>query len=338
MPTITEVLYPLFPREIGLRPPSREYFKRELIKTRNGFYRFINEYSGLYELFTSVYDQTKTINKIFIDIDSYDTLQNSLITAKKVYKKATEELNLPVIPIFSGLKGFHLYVLLKPKRYNNSADLLTSVTLDLVSNGTKDEFGVSKVLECIDERFIGAINSLCRIPNTERPGMNTFCVPLPQNFLELSLKQIIQLSKTKRYPKYNFNGYRFCYLTDLTDLKDKVIEQREVEEEIKSENFFPKHGDVRKYLKPMLPPCLYNEILKEEPSHDIRVAVTAKLLKIMEPKQIVGIFSRLGWVDYEERRTSYQVRKILQKGLNNYSCKRLSVLTNSRYCQGCDWK
>jgi hypothetical protein len=335
---ITEILYPGFPREIGLRPQSREYFKRELIKTRNGFYRFINEYSGSYELFTSVYDQTKTINKIFVDVDSYTTLQKSLETAKKVYKKATQELNLPVIPIFSGLKGFHLYVLLKPKRYNNPADLLTNVTLNLVSNGTKDEFGISKVLECIDEKFIGATNSLCRIPNTERPGMNTFCVPLPQNFLELSLKQIIQLSKTKRYPKYNFNGYRFCYLTDLTDIKDNVIQQRETEEEIESENFFPKHGDVRKYLRPLLPPCLYNEILLQEPSHEIRVAVTAKLLKIMEPKQIVGIFSRLGWVDYEERRTSYQVRKILQKGLNNYSCKRLSVLTNGKYCEGCDWR
>ena len=335
---ITEILYPSFPREIGLRPQTREDFKRELIKTKNGFYRFINEYSGSYELFTSLYDKTGITDKIFIDIDSYDGLNDALETAKKVYKKATEELNLPVIPIFSGLKGFHLYVLLKPKRYNNPADLLTNVTLNLVSNGTKDEFGVSKVLECIDEKFIGATNSLCRIPNTERPGMNTFCVPLPQNFLDLTLKQIIQLSKTKRYPKYNFNGYRFCYLTDLTDLKDKVIERREIEEEIKSENFFPKYGDVRKYLKPLLPPCLYNEILMQEPSHEIRVAVTAKLLKIMEPRQIVGIFSRLGWVDYEERKTSYQVRKILQKGLNNYSCKRLSVLTNSKYCDGCDWK
>lgn len=335
---ITEILYPSFPREIGLRPQTREYFKRELIKTKNGFYRFINEYSGSFELFTSVYEQDKQIDKIFIDVDSYTTLQKSLETAKKVYKKATQELNLPVIPIFSGLKGFHLYVLLKPKQYNNPSYLLTSVTLGLVSNGTKDEFGVSKVLECIDERFIGATNSLCRIPNTERPGMNTFCVPLPQNFLDLTLKQIIQLSKTKRYPKYDFNGYKFYFLTDLTDLKDKVIEQREVEEEIKSENFFPKHGDVRKYLKPLLSPCLYNEILKQEPTHEIRVATTVKLLKIMEPKQIVVIFSRLGWVDYEERRTSYQVRKILQKGLNNYSCKRLSVLTKSRYCDGCDWK
>ena len=338
MPTAIEILYSLFPREIGLRPPTREYFKRELIKTKNGFYRFINEYSGLYEIFTSVYDQDKTINKIFIDVDSYTTLQKSLETAKKVYKKATEELNLPVIPIFSGFKGFHLYILLKPKRYNNPADLLTNVTLDLVTNGTKDDFGISKVLECIDEKFIGATNSLCRIPNTERPGMNTFCVPLPQNFLELTLKQIIQLSKTKRYPKYEFNGYRFCYLTDLTDMKDEVIQQREPEEEIKSENFFPKHGNVKKYLRPLLPPCLFNEILMEEPSHEIRVAVTVKLLKIMEPKQIVGIFSRLKWVDYEERRTSYQVRKILQKGLNNYSCKRLSVLTNNKYCNGCDWK
>lgn len=338
MPTTIEILYSLFPREIGLRPLSREYFKRELIKTKNGFYRFINEYSGSYELFTSLYDKTGITDKIFIDIDSYDGLNDALETAKKVYKKATEELNLPVIPIFSGLKGFHLYVLLKPKRYNNPADLLTNVTLNLVSNGTKDEFGITKVLECIDEKFIGATNSLCRIPNTERPGMNTFCIPLPQNFLELTLKQIIQLSKTKRYPKYNFNGYRFCYLTDLTDLKDKVIERREVEEEIKSENFFPKYGDVQKYLKPLLPPCLYNEILMEEPSHEIRVAVTAKLLKIMKPVQIVGIFSRLEWVDYEERRTSYQVRKILQKGLNNYSCKRLSVLTNNKYCGECDWK
>jgi len=338
MPLTTEILYSLFPREIGLRPLSREYFKRDIVKTRNGFYKFINEYSGSYELFTSVYDKTKTINKIFVDIDSYDTLQNSLETAKKVYKKATEELNLPVIPIFSGLKGFHLYVLLKPKRYNNPADLLTNVTLDLVSNGTKDEFGVNKVLDCIDEKFIGATNSLCRIPNTERLGVNAFCIPLPQNFLQLSLKQIIRLSKTKRYPKYDFNGYRFCYLTDLTDMKDNVIEQREPEDEIKSENFFPKHGDVRKYLKPLLPPCLYNEILMQEPSHEVRVAVTVKLLKIMESKQIVGIFSRLKWVDFEERRTSYQVRKIQQKGLNNYSCKRLSILTNNKYCKGCDWR
>ena len=337
MPSIVEILYPSFPREIGLRPSTREYFKRELIKTKNSFYKFINEYSGSYEIFTSVYDQTKTINKIFVDIDSYTTLQKSLETAKKVYKKATEELNLPIVPIFSGLKGFHLYILLKPKRYSNPSDLLTSVTLDLVSNGTKDEFGINKILECIDEKFIGSINTLCRIPNTERPGMNTFCVPLPQNFLELTLKQIIKLSKTKRYPKYDFNGYRFCYLTDLTDVKDKVIEQREPEEEIKSENFFPKYGDVRKYLKPLLPPCLYNEILKEEPSHEIRVGTTVRLLRVLEPEQIVKIFGRLEWIDFDYRKTVYQVRKIMQKQLNCYSCKRLSILTNNRYCRNCNW-
>ena len=334
---ITEILYPSFPREIGLRPQSREYFKRELIKTRSGFYRFINEYSGSFELFTSVYQQDKQIDKIFVDVDSYGVLDDALETAKKVYKKTTEELNLPVIPIFSGLKGFHLYILLKPKRYNNPADLLTNVTLNLVSNGTKDEFGVSKVLECIDEKFIGATNSLCRIPNTERPGMNTFCVPLPQNFLDLTLKQIIQLSKTKRYPKYNFNGYKFCYLTDLTDMKDRVIDQREPEEEIKSENFFPKHGDVRKYLKPLLPPCLYNEILKEEPSHEIRVGTTVRLLRVLEPEQIVKIFGRLEWIDFDYRKTVYQVRKIMQKQLNSYSCKRLSILTKNRYCRNCNW-
>ena len=341
---VIDVLFRHFPRVVGFRPATREFFKRKKVTTRLEFLKLINRYSGTYEIFTSIYDNDKTIDKIFIDIDSYDTLDRALNIAKRLYEKLTVSMKLPVIPVFSGMKGFHLHILLKPKQYEHASDLLTNATLQLVTEKT-DEEGIGQVIECVDQRFIGAINSLCRVPNTERIGLNAYCVSLPQSFLDLSLKEIIKLSKSKQTFEYDFSGYKFCYLTELINDQDifsdvdRTYNTKEFDKVgFDRINFFPKSGDVKRYLKPLLPPCLFNEIIKPEPSHAIRVATTAFLLMFLEPKQIENIFSRLGWVDYNQRMTHYQVQNISQRAIRPFSCKKLSFLTASKYCNKCNFK
>jgi len=85
-----------------------------------------------------------------------------------------------------------------------------------------------------------------------------------------------------------------------------------------------KVSDIHKYLKYIIRPCLYKQIIKSHPSHTVRVATTIDLLQFLNPQQIHDIYARLKWNDFISSYTLYQIESC--KGLESYGYKKLRRL------------
>jgi len=329
----TKILFYPFYRRVG-NPSQR------LIRNIREFEKFLIENNGINDCFIAVYDIRHTIDKIFFDLDILD-----IKLAGKFYNYL-RELGFSVIPVFSGKKGFHFYVPLKPMRFEDRNEAIA--WLRKVSYTWIDESGLYRKekhykVPLFDTRIIGDINRLTRVPNTLRPPENiTYCTYLPEDFETMTLEELFEHAKQPH--EYNYEIKRKCKITEIETsdaIYDYLVTYNPVEFEVPDS--YESHleridVDVRKYLKYLLRPCIYTWLLTEEPPHDIRTAATIDLLHAdFTPEEIIYIYSRLKWTDWDERKTRYHVYKIASKTwLKPYSCKRLKELG---YCLGkeCDW-
>jgi len=282
-----------FPREIGC--------KRNLVRTPNEFEREVDMINGVDEAFTNVNPINGNINKIFIDFDGPFSLEE----AKTVYTYLCSQ-NIPCIPVASGKKGIHIYILLKERKGEDNKEVLYKATKSIL-------------LEClpksksVDSHVIGDIRRLCRIPNTLRPPENmNYCTYLPpyKGFLEMNNTDILWYMKgTHNYQLKDFIGAHPSY-----PKFDELVSEKVDSEQITFTNFddeqSPKFSD-NELLKRLLRPCLYRLMTVEEPRHKIRVAATADLLRSdVSPNMILEMYRSLNWRDFDELWTRYQIQHI----------------------------
>jgi len=329
----TKILFYPFYREVG--NPARK-----IVRNIREFYKFIVENNGINDCFVAVYDLRYRIDKIYFDLDILDI--------KLAYKFYTylKGLGLSVIPVFSGKKGFHFYVLLKPMRFKDRDEAIAR--LREISFTWIDESGLYRKennykVSYLDTRVIGDLRRLTRVPNTLRPPENiTYCTYLPEDFGSMSLTELFEYIKQPHEVEYEIK--RNVKLTDIetTDaIYDYMISHHPSEHISFDQDVSHLEKidiDVRKFLKFLLRPCLYEWILTEEPPHDIRTAATIDLLRAdFTPEEIIYLYSKLKWIDYDYRKTRYHVYRIASKSwLKPYSCKKLRMMG---YCLGeeCDW-
>lgn len=309
---LTLMLFGEFPREVG-NP------KRRNIYNVYQFEKFIVENNGIRDCFVSIYPKSGVVDKIFFDLDGKDSLRY----AKKLFGYLQGNGYSTVI-IASGKKGYHIHLLLKPSSYFNAKEILTKVTHSILFSA----FGKDKKAWAhIDPHIIGDVRRLCRIPNTLRPPENrNWCVPLPSDrFLDMDEVEVANYIKKPHFSDYVPNGTR-PKLTDFPmeeEDDDFIYEAFKTESKSYSPEFLKRHNE---FLANILRPCLYNRIITEHPSHAVRVATTVDLLKVanLTVDQIVEIYSKLGWEDWDERITRQQIESC--KKLKPYGCKKLRQL------------
>jgi len=316
-------------------------FFREVGKSRRVVYNLkewlneIDKLNGFDDVFTSVYPLDGTIDKIFFDIDDKD-IEKAFEVAAKLYSWLRDN-GFTVIPIATGKKGFQLHVLLEPLRYSNlcekkKKELLANAAYYIIEKaGLTDEDG--EPMSQIDTHVIGDVRRLCRVPNTLRPPENkSFCVFLPPNFDEMGIDDVVEYTKHLSL-EYNYEINELKNLFDfpivLTEKRKKKIARMDARRLRAPEN-------IREYLKRLLRPCIFEELLRAEPYHFIRVAATIDLLRLgFTIDEIVKMYSLLGWTDFDYDKTRYQVEHIAEKGYSPYSCKKLRKLLGNRYCEKC---
>jgi len=189
----TKVLFSPFFREVG-----NPY--RRVIRSYQEFLRFVNQNNGIRDCFVSVYDLNYRIDKIFFDLDYLD-----IKTAWRFYEFVTEELNLSCVPIASGKKGFHFYVLFKPKRFKQLDEAIATirkVAFTIIDEGKfyvkHDGFKRS----IFDTKVIGDLRRMTRIPNTMRTECRTYCTYLPPDFGYMSLDDLLNHIKEPHEYEY----------------------------------------------------------------------------------------------------------------------------------------
>ena len=311
-------LFPFFPRRIGI--PKRTGLISVEISSEKYFFKYYQLYrfspNGFH---VSVYDSTKypVIDKILFEFDGKDL--------NEVFEEVKHFINqiqgkFEYVVFFSGKKGFHVYILLKPEELPlETAKLMLK---QFVSQYLSD-------FKFLDSTKTGVVGCLIRVPNT-RNG-NRFCVPLPNDFVDWQTHEILQWSKEPKRLRISFPS-DLPSLSELTDLSSSVANfNLESNGKLIEINYLPSFD----LLKPLLRPCTFYEIQTSNPPHIVRFNFVAELLQLgLSPKSIHKIIKeQLNWSDYDEEKTAYYINYIYQRKLLPYGCRKTSCVVNcSKYC------
>lgn len=299
MDNTTKRLFGRFPREVYLwrkMVNSLEELQREL---KNGAKHI------------AIYDKDFIIDKVVLDIDS-KSVEESLRDAGEIINRAKNE-GVSYIPVFSGRRGFHLYLLF------NSIQSPNIETGRYIVETAQRYFSVG--VKNVDSQIIGDIRHLIRIPNTHHEKSNCYCTYLPLDFIDWEPSEIVDWAKEPHDIHYAL-GKNEVELRNFINIIGRV--ERETFDLKKPD--LPQHKiprDVRGMLEGLIRPCLINEIFND-PNHKIRteLAVELKLLGY-GASSIVEIISRLGWKNFDRKTTEYQIRRICEGDLKPMTNKTL---------------
>lgn len=319
MNTLLLTLFPYFPRRVGI--PSF------IIDSELRFFEYISKYNGTpMGCHTSIYDCSShpIIDKLVFDFDggrrgeklrdAFDEVRNFVDMLKRN--------KYSYIPVFSGRKGFHVYVMLKP------SELSVETAKPLLKFAHENLAGEYRY---VDRHKFGVVNSMIRIPNTLNGKL--YCTYLPLHFDELSIGEILRYATTPHIVEYKFNGSRYPLLTDIAEITLQEIHEGKRLEKLDSNH--PKIPSVR-LLRHLIRPCVFEEITKNpEPTHIARVSLVAELSHLgYTQREIFEIIRRLNWSDFDPEFTMYQIRNIVEKDLLPPSCNKLRRILK---CYNCGW-
>ncbi len=339
---VTYMLFNRFPREMGLPYKVPVYSWRDVE-------RIVEENNGKRDIFISLYDTaTYTINKMMFDLDILD-----IELAGKFYRYLRKKERLPTIPLFTGKKGFHFYVLLKPEYFSDkdvAKALLRKVAFTLVDKAgmytVVEDNGFKYKVSFLDTSVFGDLRRSARMPNTLRPPENlTYAVYLPEDFYKWSLEELFLWAKS---PHYDIE-YKFVVRKKLSDLEAsdviydylavpqvtysqiKIIKETSLEGKEKSE--------LVRYLSKIIRPCILNNLLKPTPPY---IAVLAAVIDLMwagfSKEDTLRILAKFNWLNYNELIPNYiDIDYIYRRGLLPYKCRKLKEyglcnLPEDEYC------
>ncbi|UYL64948.1 MAG: hypothetical protein EJNHJLOP_00059 [Methanophagales virus PBV082] len=326
---LTDLLfYPFFPREIGV--PYEQYFQRRTYTTVSEFFEKIDEarrsgkevYAGVYALD----DERVVIDRIAFDIDA-----QSLFTARKVALKLCSILNsleLQPVVVFSGRKGFHVYVFLSAKQMNKA--FARCVTRLLCLELTKE-------LQFVDTHLFGNVRGMLRVPNTLHSSRH-YAIPLTQEELvKLDVLDIVRMSRMVRDIDEVVRDER-----SVIDIADEVqvshISHHNSSSIPSVQN--TEIGDIgMDVVRELVRECVVDELLvNSEPAHLLRVDFVSELMFAgFSEEDVIRIFTRYFsfWDDFDVEITRYQIHHIFQHKYLPLSCRKLRKYVR---CRGnCGW-
>lgn len=308
---LNALLFQFYPRHVSI-VYSSTYGKHILVNSYVELGNIVLKYNGVANIYVDIYDLNLVIDKVVFDIDAKN-IYDSYIEAIELVKYLTKE-DLAYVPVFSGQKGFHIYVLFKPWRAPNEE------TARLAILSFQNYIIDTLKLKHVDKQMIGSVRHKIRLPNTLRPPLNaSYCTYLPRDFIEWDINDIIHWSKSMHCPEY--------YYTKLRDVREFMDCQRIYEYEAVEIESFAKHSiplNIVKMLSNLIRPCILLQVLDSDPSHFARTAFVSELVWLdYDVDTIVEIIRRLNWSDFNERITRYHVRKIWEKKLFPPSCRKL---------------
>ena len=338
-----EVLFNKYPRWVG---PSQK-----LVYDREQFLRHVYCFSGLRDVFTSVYafpfrNGVPLIDKLFCDID--DEPEKALNKGQELFEWTTEN-NFTTAVNWTGGKGPHVYPLcpnivledrIKSAEYIRKALYFMLEETGLYEykevtkiNGEKQEFKVPLV----DTTSIGDIRRLTRVCGTRRASvfglqLPSHCIAIePKQFLDLSIKDIFELEREPcPFPDIKFKREKIKKHFKELDLSSVDVNEwrgQEVFNIFKNADGTPDtpKNEITELFKVLLPrPCVHRFIVLPNAPPPIRFAATCELSRNgMKANAIMKLFRKLGWVNWDEEETSKQVGLICSKDVTTWGKKKM---------------
>jgi len=253
---------------------------------------------GSDQYIVSLYDLSLTIDKVFFDFDS--TSLQHVFDEVKLFIKKLNDYNLQYIPVFSGQKGFHIYVLMKPWRPPNTETaraVLRDIQVKLAGSFTT-----------ADRHVFGDVRRLVRFPNTL--NKTNYCVPLPYDFTSWTIEEIIRYAKEPHNIDYN--------IRDIPGIEAFIDEVHDYIGE-DTGKLTPLHDfydmPPRLHLiKELIRPCVFEAVTTDpEPPHIVRMALVTELMYYgWSRDSIYELIKSLKWRDFDPKTTKYQIDQIFQ--------------------------
>jgi hypothetical protein len=302
-------LFNRFPREVGI--------KREIVHNINEFNKYIQLNNGIKNVYTSLYDINLYIDKVFFDIDNQDLSKAKEDTITLI--KRLNEYELPYIVLFSGKKGFHVYIPTNPWQAPNleTARYVLKTIQNSLSNGIKS----------VDKHVIGDVRRLVRVPNTL--NKNNYCVPLPDTFIYWDVVKIIDYAKSPHDINYDVKPVDVRQLADF----DFDYIQHNIDIDL------PKRWELPSSFKlviPLIRPCLAQKLIEDrDPPHMVRLALVTELMWLgFNQEQVYHVIRELNWKDFNPKITRYHIKHIFEHRYLPPSCSKLKEYTR---CKNCNW-
>jgi len=318
----TLTLFPFYPRRVGI--PSY------IVRNVHQFEQYILKHNGtITGCHVGVYNCSSRplIDKIVFDFDGGKKGERlkDVFEEVKIFVGELISRKFVFIPVFSGNRGFHIYVLLQPIEVEESIARFLLKTV-------QEEF--AEDYKFVDKQKFGVVNAMIRVPNTLNMKRKLWCCYLPLHFVEWSIKELLEYSKTPQYQTYKFNGQKYPLITDLAE-----ITMNEVPKELKpTQNFeyAPPKIPPLHLLKDLVRPCVFEEITSNpEPPHYVRLDFVAELKHLgYTPQQVFEICKQFKWEDFDPRVTLEQIHDIYERDLLPPSCKTLRKFVK---CKKCGW-
>jgi hypothetical protein len=318
-------LFNVFPREIGI--PWESNFYRKTITSIRDLKRYISIVNGNRGCYVSLYDINDKIvlDKIVFDLDS-NNLSTSLNDTKKLVRRIVKA-KLPYTVLFSGRKGFHVYILLKPQKVRRD---VAGFFIKEIQNNFK--YGI----ESVDNHLVGNVSAMIRIPNTL--NRNRYCTFLPVSFMGWDIDKILEWSKEQHDAVNSFTGeYR-----TIEDITGNLEIRKHPEGSQFGDDITLGSVPSIEMLNELIRPCVLNEMLhpvrgvERGPKHIIRIDLVSELMFLAFSKhQVLEVFRNFEMGDFSEEKTMYQINKIFDGKIKPYGCKKLR---NEVKCTECGWK
>lgn len=249
------------------------------------------------------------------------------------------EESIPVMGVYSG-KGVHLHLLYEVRE--NPTDQLASNQDWLVDECDIDTF---------DPQVRGDTKRLCRVPNCRRydeminEATDLYTVPLSRSEMrDLTVDELMDWSHSPRQIK-SPGGSRPPYMVregygiDDGSGHKMQVNQQPVGEGTDAE-LIEQHEEWVSDVLQM--PCLAERIQTRNPSHTVRTHAAVVMMNAgLSNSDIMTVFRKMSWHDWDPDVTRYQLKKIRRKGVNSISCssmieKGLCVYGQDERSEECD--
>jgi len=282
---------------------------------------------------------TEVVGKLRRDEEFRQSVLGDVVTDVRTIAEFAREQSFPVVGVYTG-KGVHVHLLTEPRR-NPEQELRTN------QKWLVDECE----LETFDRQVLGDVKRLSRVPNCRRydpkvsDSTSLFTVPLSlEEMSGITAKELVEWSKSPRQieepgesrpPLFTREEYLESY--DPTDVRS--VEPVDVGEQ----SYDELTEQIEEWLKEVLQlPCMYERIVTRNPAHPVRFNVAIMLFNVgMTPEDVVEVYSRLGWHDYDPSITRQFAKQIYESGYADMSCasiqeKGLCVFQRDERSDECD--
>jgi len=306
---------------------SEEQYKdllRRNIKFRN-CYRSLYKFAKLAKVngHTQGYD-TALVDNLYFDFDSNNAHEKML----DMHEHLLREDILHHIRLTG--RGYAVYVECEPYAPNFASDTVYNAQMDL---SKKCRFKLDNNAEKSDTDLsaFGNISKVTRIIGTfnfnlyKNTKLKVFCSSIPHKILYTSIENVRNYARNQHFNIHYFGTERI--LLPSFDYPIKSPDRYKIYEEVDIGSLA-----VGGLPKESLLPCVISVMNKKNPSHMERVMLVAELSYILRLGGIIKKSDKLidsivdtirgcNYADFDERKTRYQVKYIVNSQDSAFGCK-----------------